>query len=118
MAEFLEDATDFTDMELMEKPLDGYPDEPENLVLCPVCNGYGGWNLKLNAFRDGSHFRSNCSQCNGWGWVGLKDQDCVHEFEEIGPEESRKRGVRHYGMFCHVYLCRKCGQIRSYDSSG
>jgi DnaJ-class molecular chaperone len=84
--------------------------------LCPVCQGYGGWNLRLNAYGQGVHFKSHCSQCNGWGWV-LPEDLCVHTFRELSQTECRERHITHWGTCWHVYECTICGRINSVDSS-
>ena len=99
------------------KPSDLYPELEGYDYECPVCKGYGGWHLTLNAYGEGKHFDGHCSQCNGWGWVREEDL-CIHEMREISQRECRERGIRHFGMCWHVLECRKCGRIRSYDSSG
>lgn len=43
---------------------------------------------------------------------------CEHKFEELSAREAREKGHDHYGMFCHVYECKKCGFVESHDSSG
>lgn len=43
---------------------------------------------------------------------------CDHEYKELSVEQSRKRGISHWGMHCHVYECPKCGYLYSVDSSG
>ena len=44
--------------------------------------------------------------------------DCYHEYVELSKEESEKRGHRHFGNCYHVELCKKCGYVWAYDSSG
>lgn len=114
--DYLPDATDFTDMVKKELPGSTYPSMSDYTIECPKCHGYGGWNLKLNAYgKPGDapnmrHFRAFCSQCWGWGWVepGL-NADCLHEFKEIAPDQPWR---------CwHTIECVKCGHKRSYDSS-
>ena len=83
--------------------------------LCAICHGYGGWNLKLNAYTlsDGSkqHFNACCSHCNGWGFVKPGENDCApHDWEEV----SRPSG-HHSGL--HTDRCKKCGKHRTYDTS-
>jgi len=99
--------------------IDGFvkKDQPDHADhLCPVCQGYGGWNLRLNAYGPGRHFKAFCSQCNGWGWV--KEEDlCVHDMVELSQDQCRKLGIAHWGNLWHVYRCTKCGRVRSYDSS-
>ena len=43
---------------------------------------------------------------------------CDHKWVELSQQESREIGIDHYGMFCHVYRCPKCGSIDVTDSSG
>lgn len=80
-----------------------------NLVLCPLCHGYGGWVLLPHEYGQGRHFECFCDQCSGWGWVEAKSTDatCVHEWG------NRKNLGRCY----NEYTCLKCGQKREVDSS-
>jgi len=89
-------------------------------VECLRCKGYGGWHLKLNAYGAGKHFDSSCSQCNGWGYVKADSPDatCLHEVSELPQAECEKRGIKHWGMHCHVYECWKCKHVSMTDSSG
>ncbi len=98
-----EDALVFLDLPLLSKP----EDVPNKRYICPVCKGHGHWNLELDAYGKGQHFRAACFQCNGWGWVDEKDKDCVHEFKEIAL----------VGRCLHKMQCSKCGQERTVDSS-
>lgn len=43
---------------------------------------------------------------------------CNHAYRELSQDECRRRGIHHYGMFCHVRECANCGMIRTDDSSG
>lgn len=117
MYEYLEQATNFDDMVVKPPKTQGHTD---NLIECPVCKGYGGWNLRLNAYGAGKHFQAFCSQCWGWGWVvkGSKDSKCIHEMMELSQEECENKGIKHWGNCWHVTECKKCGEINSYDSSG
>jgi hypothetical protein len=87
---------------------------------CPKCFGYGGWNIRINAYklRDGMentpenrhrhvHFRASCDQCNGWGWLNPKNASCVHDF-------SIERNV---GRCLTENTCSKCGYKQTIDSS-
>ena len=76
--------------------------------LCPLFHGYGGWNLTLDAYGPGQHFRACCSQCNGHGRVGDGDKDCIHDWQE----------VRRLGRCLHEYKCTKCPSTHTVDSSG
>jgi hypothetical protein len=120
------DPNAFVDHQLQPKPhMDGYD------YLCPLCHGHGGWNLELNAYRlpkgkrstaanrrNFCHFRCNCSQCNGWGWVIADDTKCIHDWVEISAQEAEKRGLYHAGRCWHVYVCSHgCGRTTAQDSS-
>lgn len=37
---------------------------------------------------------------------------------ELSQAECNSRRIYHWGMFCHVYECSTCGEIRTVDSSG
>lgn len=76
-------------------------------ILCPVCQGYGGWNLELNAYGEGKHFRASCSQCGGWGWVNEADSLCIHVWGE----------AMNVGRCLNNYACVKCGIVKTVDSS-
>jgi hypothetical protein len=81
----------------------------EIVAVCPVCRGYGGWNLKLSSSPTRSHFRQSCFQCNGWGYVfNQQDAECVHVFDE---------GVRGRYPCSTIYTCTLCNQKREVDSS-
>lgn len=92
---------------------------PESWVQCPLCSGHGGWNLKLNAYRMHghadtpenrhrfSHFRANCSQCNGWGFVAPDNTACIHKWVQN----------RNVGRCLNEYKCSGCGKISVVDSS-
>lgn len=94
------------------------PDYMNGASLCPMCKGHGGWNLELNAYslhqnentpenrHKFSHFRSNCSQCNGYGWTD--DVSCLHEYQH----------VRCLAPFEHESRCIKCDKRIVYDTSG
>jgi hypothetical protein len=117
---YLEDATDFTDLEVQPMPREkSYcRDNDPRTFLCSVCKGHGTWNLIIDAYGPGKHFRASCSQCNGWGWVDAEDAACIHDDREINREEAKERKLRHEGMFYHLYECTKCHRLVSYDSSG
>jgi len=117
MHDYLPDATDFTDLPVLDVPSAKFPDMVGPWVHCPVCHGHGYWNLRLNAYgKPGDppaqrHFRAFCRQCWSWGWVKTEstDSSCVHEFKEIAPDQPWR---------CwHTIKCTKCGETRSYDSS-
>lgn len=86
-------------------------------AICPVCQGHGGWHLRLNA--SGKHFDCFCNQCNGYGWVKKDSPDatCVHETRELSQKECQDLNIIHFGSCWHVEQCKHCGKISSYDSS-
>lgn len=45
---------------------------------------------------------------------------CAHSYRTLSPEEcsARTPKIYHWGRFCHVYECSKCGHVESVDSSG
>lgn len=83
---------------------------PIGSVVCPKCKGWGGHNLRLNAYGPGKHFKSSCDQCVGWGYVRESDSQCIHEWDY-------KTRVN-VGNCLNIYTCVKCGQKRTVDSSG
>ena len=119
-------ATDFTDIPLRsaEEFLEYHPrlkTQGVQVHVCPVCKGYGGWNIQLNAYGPGVHFQAGCRQCLGWGYVTDEDL-CIHQFVELSRSEIEKRNAQganllNFGRCWHVYECRVCGQIRYEDTS-
>lgn len=92
----------------------------KDMVECHVCLGHGGWNLCINEYGPGKHFKCSCSQCLGWGWVvkGSKDDTCPkHEFRELSRAQCQELNVPHYGKCYHVYSCTLCGHVQSHDTS-
>lgn len=110
-----------------------YPEEQSANVLrmareqgmtqrCHVCHGHGGWNLRLNAYplhdredtsenrHKFSHFKCNCGQCNGWGWIKPDSADAKCEKHEW-------KHVRATGRCLHLYECQNCGKQHEVDSS-
>ncbi len=81
----------------------------DNAVPCPACKGRGGWNLKLNAYGEGKHFKAGCMQCTSWGLVkaGSDDAACIHEWDS----------GKNVGRCLNNYTCKKCGHVRQIDSS-
>ena len=77
--EYLPDATNFQDISIKERRQCHL--KAHEVVECPVCKGYGEWNLQLDAYGEGKHFQASCFQCNGWGWVerGSKHESCIHK---------------------------------------
>lgn len=78
---------------------------------CPVCFGYGGWNLKPNAYliphlmennaenrHKFSHFKCCCNHCFGWGYV-----------EEDNKCDGHKWSRQTIGNCLHEDTCEKCG---------
>ena len=54
-----------------------------------------------------------------WGYARRYFQiGCAHEWRELSQAECKELGVSHYGSCWHVEMCKSCGQIWSYDSSG
>lgn len=92
---------------------------------CPVCKGFGGWHLRLNAYGKGKHFDCFCSNCMGWGHVSPKEADHAHEFAGMEEEKANEfRAVKGLdpvrytrGNCCHNSICKICGQYRFIDSS-
>lgn len=87
------------------------PKSSTEMVLCHVCQGRGGWHLKLFIHpQPYPHFNAFCSQCWGWGWVekGSPDDLCSrHQWAE-----------RNIGRCLHEWTCKLgCGATRTVDSS-
>ena len=88
-------------------------------IECPQCKGHGGWNLSLNQYplhdkEDTpearhlfSHFRSNCGQCNGYGFVREEDSGHIHDWDR----------VQNAGNCLNLYACSVCGKKWEVDSS-
>ena len=78
---------------------------------CFKCQGYGGWNLALNQYREWNndpktrHFRASCPDCSGYGWTEEKV-----EHEHIWKEEN-------IGKCLHKWTCTLCGKTQLVDSS-
>ena len=87
--------------------------------LCPVCQGHRGWNLRLNAYplhtledtaenrHRHSHFRCQCSHCNGWGQVHESVTCAGHEW----------KWIKNTGRCLNLYECIHCGKKHEVDSS-
>ena len=99
---------------LTNKDNDAYLDYPEKRPIpignkeCPVCEGHGGWNLKLNAYGEGKHFKCTCSHCNGWGYIDENEICSGHEWQ----------WVANLGNCYNKYECTKCHKTWDVDSSG
>ena len=74
---------------------------------CPRCKGYGGWNLTINAYGEGKHFRCSCNHCNGWGYVDIDSVDHIHDWQF----------VCNLGRCYNRYKCSICDREWDIDSS-
>lgn len=86
---------------------------------CPKCTGYGGWNLRLNAYPLGryvdtpenrhlySHFRASCNNCNGWGYVTPTQGEHIHHWVRL----------KNVGRCLNLWQCETCGEQEVVDSS-
>lgn len=96
------------------------PVPKDNYRTCPVCNGRGGWNLRLNAYplpphvedtpenrHKYVHFRASCYHCNGWGYV----------HQSVTCDGHNWVYVKNLGKCYNQYKCSKCGAINNVDSS-
>lgn len=111
---YLPDATDFTD--LVQFPHGRKPGS----AVCPACKGYGGWNLRRDAYGPGQHFQASCFQCRGHGWVDFDSLSavCVHSFGEVARESQEwDVDIPSYDACWHAVQCKKCGFITTFDSS-
>lgn len=85
----------------------------KNPVLCPLCLGHGGWNLRLDAYtpRPGmkNHFTCFCDSCWGEGYV---EKDSLNH--KCFPHEWERKTI---GRCLHEWKCQKCGQLHTVDSS-
>lgn len=60
------------------------PSKKERLTHeCKQCKGYGGWNLKIDAYGIGQHFKCRCPNCYGYGYVLETFKDHIHNWEYI-----------------------------------
>lgn len=105
MIDFLPEATSFVGFvkhKMADWMSNGY-------VVCPLCDGYGGWNLTLNAYGENKHFNAFCRQCNGWGFnkANSKNEVCIHEMKQ----------TEKLGRCYNRYTCQKCGMTEDIDSS-
>ena len=93
---------------------------PPGRVLCAQCQGYGGWNSRLNAYplpegmedtpenrHNYAHFRASCENCNGWGHVPEGQSDHVHRWGSVSWTGMLRRE-----------RCGECGQEQQVDTSG
>jgi hypothetical protein len=122
MRAYLPAASDFTDMELLDRPdlvFTSYKPRGK-FVLCPLCKGHGGWNLQRDAYGEGRHFRASCAQCNGYGWVDNyepRDLECIHEYRENNSRAVELTGGKLFYQE-HLWICKKCDRFMVVDSSG
>lgn len=92
---------------------------PHRTKKCPVCTGYGGWNLETFAYslprgmEDNQHtrhtfrhFRSMCPHCYGYGWIP-EEENC------IGHEWNWKKNT---GKCLNLYYCVNCNKTQEVDS--
>jgi len=99
---------------------DGKKPPIKDFKECPVCKGYGGWNLQLNAYplrprlennsinrHFYSHQKCNCNHCNGWGYVS----------QEITCDSHEWKFEKNLGRCYNRYKCAKCGLTKDVDSS-
>lgn len=111
MSRFLERYTNFDGIEVQGNPAErfNFKGKPEDWVLCPACHGHGSYNLELNAYGEGQHFRGGCNNCTGWGYVevGSPDAKCVHKYGSS----------RNVGKCLTEYTCDLCGNKNVVDSS-
>lgn len=77
------------------------------VVECAKCLGHGEWNLQLNAYGPGKHFRASCNNCTGWGYVPATQGGHIHEWD---------RGET-VGRCLTRYTCMGCKEVRDVDSS-
>lgn len=77
------------------------------VVECAQCRGHGKWNLKLDAYGPGKHFRASCNNCTGWGYVSAKQGNHIHEWD---------RGET-VGNCLTRYTCAGCKEVWDVDSS-
>jgi hypothetical protein len=105
---YLSDATDFTEMVKKGLPSVRFPGMADYTVECPKCHGYGGWNLRLNAYP------GTCSCEHEWhqhtrhasGAQKCKYPGCgCADFESTRTPEQR-----HFRAFC--FQCHGWGWVQ------
>lgn len=102
---------DYFGNEMKAAPV-GYPiKESETAILCPECEGHGGW-------YSSPFVGIRCSNCNGYGWVTSGRGQHVHNWIEKSQQEANRGGHITWGMHCHPYQCKICGEWTIQDSSG
>lgn len=107
----------FDGIDQKEKP-ECAPFHGGSWVPCPKCACHGYHNLILHEYGPGKHFQSTCSNCNTWGWVDSDSEDakCIHEFVSATYEEAVAAGQRPFTP-CTIVKCKKCGEVKWYDTS-
>jgi hypothetical protein len=83
--------------------------------VCPRCQGHGQFNLRINAYGPGKHFKSLCGACWGYGYL-QKGQVCAHEWRDATEEEIKKAHITLYRCE-HAWVCTKCSTTRVVSSS-
>ena len=113
------DPNSFKDMEIKPNPGDRYAEDAAvDYQSCPKCQGYGGWNLKVDCYGgrykgeivpELRHFQASCSQCWGYGWVkkGSPSSKCIHKWVH---SRAGKWNCTHYEK------CSECGTEVFIDS--
>jgi hypothetical protein len=82
----------------------------DKYIPCPLCQGYCGWNLVLNAYGENKHFNARCNHCDGHGYVRTNSSDATCVPHEMKHTED-------FGDCYKRYVCRKCGKSEDIDSS-
>lgn len=81
---------------------------PDGLVAwreCSRCQGYGRYNMVLDAYGPQRHFCAICNVCFG---IGYLPGTCVHEWA------TETQGTR---PTLRLWRCLKCDAVREIDSS-
>jgi len=81
-------------------------DKPPDFVICGRCEGHGSYNLKLDQYGPGLHFRALCPSCDGHGFRH-KDACEDHKFIHL----------RKLGRCIEEMMCTVCSTVRVIDSS-
>ena len=103
---------------IQQKMLINALEEVDDYGFCPKCQGYGGWNLKVDCYGgrykgeivpELRHFQSSCNQCWGYGWVkkGSLSAKCIHKWVH---SRAGKWNCTHYEK------CSECGTEVFIDS--
>lgn len=93
---------------------------PHTHKVCHVCRGYGGWNLRVNAYRIKgryrntsknrhlhSHFRCVCTSCHGSGIIPNEESCPGHNYVHL----------ENLGRCYNRLICTVCGKTWDVDSS-